>query len=280
VAKKNKAGGGCGALVGLVLLVGLTIAHWRVAVPIIVVVIIIAIVAGVNKSRKESVASAAKARKELPTLGVLNPDDNLQARTDKEVIAMDRALTSRPSGQTSFRDMIVTYSALGTARPMAERTSNAVAAILASPEYKAGTCGAVQPSDLRRQAWEIAVALRDIAERRAELPTGKIGPITAPVVAAQKHAITIAEDATRARVNALDHYAAQVAKADAARRDWTTAQEAAKRNDKYLDLVARTAADQHATADLSDLGASAAEAARILQETLTDATFAAETLAL
>ena len=280
MAQKNKAGGGCGALVGLVLLVGLTIAHWRVAVPIIVVVIIIAIVAGVNKRRKESVASAAKARKEIPTLGVLNPDDNLQARTDKEVIAMDRALTSRPSGQTSFRDMIVTYSALGTARPMAERTSNAVAAILASPEYKAGTCGAVQPSDLRRQAWEIAVALRDIAERRAELPTGKIGPITAPVVAAQKHAITIAEDATRARVNALDHYAAQVAKADAARRDWTTAQEAAKRNDKYLDLVARTAADQHATADLSDLGASAAEAARILQETLTDATFAAETLAL
>jgi hypothetical protein len=280
VEQKNKVGGGCGALVGLLLLVGLTITYWRVAVPIVVVVVIIAIVAGANKSQKLSVASAAKARKKIPTLGVLNPDENLQARTDKEVIAIDRALAPGPAGQAGFRDTIVTYAALGAARPMAERTSSAVAAILASPEYKAGTCGAVQASELRRHAWEIAVALRDIAERRAELPSGQIGPITAPVVAAHVQAVTIAEDATRARVNALGHYAAQVAKADAARRDWTTAQEAAKRNDKYLDLVARTAADQHATAHLSDLGASAADAARILQESLADATHAAETLAL
>ena len=40
---------------------------------------------------------------------------------------------------------------------------------------------------------------------------------------------------------------AQVASADAARRDWETAHRMAANNDKYRDLVARTAADQHAT---------------------------------
>jgi hypothetical protein len=196
------------------------------------------------------------------------------------VIAIARALTAPSSGQASYRDMIVTYAALGTARLMIDRTCNAVTTILTSPEYKSGACGTVQPGALLQHAWEIAVALRDITERRAEQPRDDIGPITAPVIAAQTQAITIAEDATTARINALEHYATQVAKADAARRDWDTAQEAAKRNDKYRDLVARTAADEHATADLANLGASAAAATRILQETLADAANAAETLAL
>ena len=52
---------------------------------------------------------------------------------------------------------------------------------------------------------------------------------------------------------ALELLAAHVAAAEAARRDWEGAHQAAAKNDKYLDLVARTAADQHATTEIAGL---------------------------
>jgi hypothetical protein len=54
----------------------------------------------------------------------------------------------------------------------------------------------------------------------------------------------------------------------------------AANNDKYLDLVARTAADQHATAEITGLAEQAAEAAQAFRETLQRATAAAEALVL
>jgi hypothetical protein len=81
-------------------------------------------------------------------------------------------------------------------------------------------------------------------------------------------------------VAALEQLAAQVAVAEAARRDWETAHQMAANNDKYLDLVARTAADQHATAEITGFAEQAAEAAQVFRETLMQATLAAEALAL
>jgi hypothetical protein len=54
----------------------------------------------------------------------------------------------------------------------------------------------------------------------------------------------------------------------------------AANNDKYLDLVARTAADQQATVEITDLADQAGEAAQAFRETLQRATLAAEALAL
>jgi hypothetical protein len=84
----------------------------------------------------------------------------------------------------------------------------------------------------------------------------------------------------RCRVVALELLAAHVAAAEAARRDWESAHQAAAKNDKYLDLVARTAADQHATVEIAGLAEQAAQAAQALRETLQRATLAAEALAL
>jgi hypothetical protein len=81
---------------------------------------------------------------------------------------------------------------------------------------------------------------------------------------------------TTARVLALELLAAQVAAAEAARRDWETAHRMAANNDKFLDLVARTAADQHATVEITDL----ADATQEVREALQRATQAAEALAL
>jgi len=137
---------------------------------------------------------------------------------------------------------------------------------------------------LRWHEWEIAVALREITELLLDLvsdyASGRAGPMTTTVLLSQNRAISIARDATTARVQALESLAAQVAVADAARRDWETAQRMAANNDKYLDLVARTAADQHATAEITGLAEQAAAAAQALRETLQQATLAAEALAL
>ena len=104
--------------------------------------------------------------------------------------------------------------------------------------------------------------------------------MTTAILLSQNRAISLARDATTARVLSLEILAAQVAAADAARRDWETAHRMAANNDKYRDLVARTAADQHATTEITGLAEQAAEAAQALRETLQQATLAAEALAL
>ena len=104
--------------------------------------------------------------------------------------------------------------------------------------------------------------------------------MTTSILVSQNRAITIARNATTTRVLALELLAAQVAAAEAARRDWETSHRMAARNDKYIDLVARTAADQLATAEITDLAGQAGEAAQAFRETLQQATLTAEALAL
>jgi hypothetical protein len=104
--------------------------------------------------------------------------------------------------------------------------------------------------------------------------------MTTAILLSQNRAISLARDATTARVLSLEILAAQVAAADAARRDWETSHRMAANNDKYRDLVARTAADQHATQEISGLAEQAADAGQALRETLQQATLAAEALAL
>jgi hypothetical protein len=137
---------------------------------------------------------------------------------------------------------------------------------------------------LRQHEWEIAVSLREITELLLDLVSssggGSVGPMTATVLISQNRAISIARDATTVRVLSIELLAAHVAAAEAARRDWETANRMAANNDRYLDLVARTAADQHATAEISGLTERAAEASRALRETLQRATLAAEALVL
>ncbi len=126
------------------------------------------------------------------------------------------------------------------------------------------------------------MALREITELLLDLVSGyaggTAGPMTTAVLVSQNRAISIARDATTARALALELLAAQVAAADAARRDWDTAHRLAANNDKYLDLVARTAADQHATVEITGLAEQAAEAAQAFREILQRATLAAEAL--
>ena len=202
-------------------------------------------------------------------------------RMTKEQIA-DR---TGPVRQIRYRDEVVSPLALELeCQNLLQRTQRAIATIVTSRVYAGDLRAAVAEPVLRWLEWEIAVALREITELLLDLvsdyASGRAGPMTTTVLLSQNRAISIARDATTARVQALESLAAQVAVADAARRDWETAQRMAANNDKYLDLVARTAADQHATAEITGLAEQAAAAAQALRETLQQATLAAEALAL
>jgi hypothetical protein len=190
-----------------------------------------------------------------------------------------------PVRQVRYRDAVV--SPLALERGCGEllwRAQRAVTAVVSSGVYARDLRTAVDEHVLRQHEWEIAVALREITELLLDLVSsaggGTVGPMTATVLAAQHRAIAIARDATTARVVALELLAAHVAAAEAARRDWEGAHQAAAKNDKYLDLVARTAADEHAAVEITGLAEQAAQAAQALRETLQRATLAAEALAL
>jgi len=190
-----------------------------------------------------------------------------------------------PVRQIRSRDQVVSPLALEReCRKLLERTQHAIATIVTSRVYAGDLRGAVEEPVLRQHEWEIAVALREITEFLLDLVSsyggGTAGPMTAPVLISQNRAVSIARDATTARVLALELLAAQLAVAEAARRDWETAHRMAANNDKYLDLVARTAADQYATVEITDLADQAGEAAQAFRETLQRAALAAEALAL
>jgi hypothetical protein len=190
-----------------------------------------------------------------------------------------------PVRQVRYREEVVSPLALEQGcRLLLQRTQRAIAVVLRSGVWARDLRGAVGESVLRQHEWEIAVSLREITELLLDMVAsaggGTAGPMTASVLVAQNRAVSIARDATTARVLSLELLAAHVAAADAARRDWEAAHAAAAKNDKYLDLVARTAADQHATAEIAGITEHAAEAAQALRETLQQATLAAEALAL
>jgi hypothetical protein len=113
--------------------------------------------------------------------------------------------------------------------------------------------GLLEPDEpaLRRHEWEIACAMRQLTEMRGLTPVdARAGPFTAAVLDAQQQALVLAAEASGNRVGALERYADHVAIADEAHRDWHSALRLGGLNDRYRDLVARTAADELAVAEL------------------------------
>lgn len=188
-----------------------------------------------------------------------------------------------PMRQVGHRDQVVGPLALDlSARQLLLRTQRAITYVLGSEVYVTDLHNTLHESVLRQHEWEIAVALRDITELQVAYAStaAEPGPMTTAVLDTHKRALTLAWNAMDSRVGALERYATQVSAADAARRDWRGALKASGLNDKYLDLVARTAADEHAIAEISSLTEQAATAEQTFRSSLEHATLAAEALAL
>jgi hypothetical protein len=140
------------------------------------------------------------------------------------------------------------------ARALLRRTQDAVDAVTSSEVYRAGLLDEPAVSvALADQEWDIALALREQARlraKRAELSEPHPGPVAAALLDRQSQAARLAEASVADRVAALERYVAEVRAADAAYRDWQQAEALAGLSDRHLDMLARTAADEHGIAEL------------------------------
>jgi hypothetical protein len=140
------------------------------------------------------------------------------------------------------------------ARALLRRTQDAVDAVTSSQVYRVGLVD--QPAvsaALTEQEWDIALALREQAllrARRAELSGMHASAVTAPLLDRQFRAAQLAEDSVASRIAALERYVAEVREADAAHQDWRQAAAVAELGDRHLDMLARTAADEHGIAEI------------------------------
>jgi hypothetical protein len=187
---------------------------------------------------------------------------------------------------TRYQDRFVDPSALDSScwQPL-QTAQRAIDDVLGSDVYQSGMLDhAARGAELRRHEWEIACRLRDITKLGAEhadsMSAGVFGPRTAAILKAHRRAIDIAREATARRIAELENYAAEVKAADAALRDWRTAQHVANRNDKYLDLVASSEADRHAAAEIMYLAEQTIRTRDAFEATLNQAILAAEPLVL
>jgi hypothetical protein len=160
----------------------------------------------------------------------------------------------------------------------------AIDAVLSSEVYQAGLLAhAAQAADLRWHEWEVARSLVISRRLRAEYTdsmSARPGPQTAAVLTAHLRAVTVAQNATTRRIGELQRYASEVIAADSAIHDWRTAEQVARRNDRYLDLLARSEADEHALAEITFLTQQAMRTRDAFEATLDQATQVAQPLVL
>ncbi len=148
-----------------------------------------------------------------------------------------------PVRQVLNRNQVVSPIALEQkCLELLQRTQHAITTMVTSRVYLADLRETLDGHVLRQHEWQIAIGLREITELTLEL-AGYTEASAGPMT------------------NAV--LAPQTAN-----------------NDKYLDLVARTAADRLATVEIAGLADQAATAAQAFRETLQQATLAALALAL
>jgi hypothetical protein len=179
------------------------------------------------------------------------------------------ALFGQPSGKAPADAAARTYHGRylttadfdARARALLRRAQDAVDAVTSSKVYRDGLLD--EPgvgAALAEQEWDIALALREQARlrvKRAELSRIRPGTVTAALLDRQAQAARLAEASVANRVAALERYVAEVRDADAAYRDWQQAAAMAELSDRHLDMLARTAADEHGAAELEAMSARA-----------------------
>jgi hypothetical protein len=154
-------------------------------------------------------------------------------------------------------------------RVLLRRAQDAVDAVTSSEVYRAGLLD--EGVALAGQEWDIALALREqgrLRARRAELSAANAGAVTTALLDRQLQAAELADASVAARVAALERYAAEVREADAAYQDWQQAAALAELSGQHLDMLARTAADEHGIAEIQAMSQQARAVRLALRELL------------
>jgi hypothetical protein len=156
------------------------------------------------------------------------------------------------------------------ARVLLRRAQDAVHAIDSAAIVRADLLDEPATSALlAEQEWQIALALREQARLRAlrsSLAEPSPSSPAAELLDDHRRAARAAAQSTADRVAALERYAAEVYRADTAYRDWREHAAIAELTGPHLDLLARTAADDHGITELDAL----TQRARALRQSLTE----------
>jgi hypothetical protein len=157
-----------------------------------------------------------------------------------------------------------------SSRTLLRRAQDAVDAANSSRVSRAGLLdGPGGSAALAWQEWDIALGLREQARLRglrAALPEPSAGSPAARLLQDQRDAAVTAERSVADRVSALERYAVEVREADAAYRDWEQHAAVAELSGPHLDMLARTAADEHGTAAINAMSAQARAVRQALRE--------------
>ena len=155
------------------------------------------------------------------------------------------------------------------ARVLLRRAQDAINAVTSAAIVREDLLDEATSALLAEQEWQIALALREQARLRAlrsGLAEPRPGSPGARLLDDHRRTAQAAEQSTAKRVAALERYAAEVHGADAAYRDWREHAAIAELSGPHLDLLARTAADDHGITELGAL----TEHARALRQSFTE----------
>lgn len=135
------------------------------------------------------------------------------------------------------------------------RAQKAIDAVTSSEVCQAGLLdAAAHGTALAAQEREIASALREqskLRQARAGLPAIASDSAAGELLDRQREAAQVADQSIADRVAALEQLAAEVRSADSAYRDWQAHAAVSELAGRHLDVLARTAADVHAIAEIN-----------------------------
>ncbi|MEU1881293.1 hypothetical protein ABZ470_28645 [Streptosporangium sp. NPDC020072] len=158
------------------------------------------------------------------------------------------------------------------ARELLVRTRTAAGSILGSRVNAEGLLDDVRNTVvLPAQEWEIARLLAKLSALRAEHGTLMAGGVTPEVSAAVRpleRVLAESEKAVVARVEAIERYAAHVARAEQAQRAHDQLRAFAERLPRYEELLAESGADALAVPEVGRLAEEADELERALRDSL------------
>jgi hypothetical protein len=154
------------------------------------------------------------------------------------------------------------------ARVLLRRAQDAVHAVNSAEIVRADLIDEpVTSAALAEQEWEIALALREQArlrQMRSRLAEPSPRSPAAELLEDHRRAAQAADRSIADRVSALERFAAEVRRADAAYRDWRQHTAVAELTGQHLDMLARTAADEHGITGLNAM----TQQARALRQAL------------
>jgi hypothetical protein len=173
------------------------------------------------------------------------------------------------AARSKYRGRYLTSADIDVAaRVRLRRAQAAIDAVAAAEVSRAGLLDDL--AALAAQEWDIAVSLREqsrLRARRREAAGSEAAVALSPaadLLREQLEAARMAEQSITSRITALERYADEVRAADGAYRAYQARARLAELSGPHLDMLARTAADAHGIAELTEM----TERARAIRDAL------------